>query len=215
MKFYNNTCLKLVIFIISSLSVNISSLDRKPPQVTVIFVIDQFAFHYLPRLKPYLTQGIGFLMQNGINYVNAYYPHAMPSTAVGHTALNTGTFATNHGIMNNSWRDGNLKKVSCVDAPAETAAVFSPTGFYEDGKSGHFIMMDGISDQLVLESQPSKPISVYAVSNKCYAAITCAGKLGKPLWFDERVIFNNSVSTFLFFSCCYLFIHHQNLNSFP
>jgi len=110
----------------------------------------------------------------------------MPSTAVGHVALNTGTFATYHGVMGNSWHDGDLQKIAFDTAPASTAAVFSPSGFYDYGKSAHNIMVDGISDQLILASRPNAPIGVYSFSYKSRAAIGCAGSLGKAIWFDSK-----------------------------
>ncbi len=175
--------------LLNLLLLNYATLDcfsQKPPKLTVIIEIDQFAYHYIPRLQKYLSGGIKFLLKNGIQYSNAYWPHAMPATAVGHVAINTGTFAYYHGIINNSWYDKKLNKISFEDDTAQHAAVFAPDGLYEYGKSAHNMVVDGLSDQLMLASTEASPIDVYALSYKSRAAIGNAGKLGKAIWFDTQ-----------------------------
>ena len=54
-------------------------------------------------------------MQHGIVYQHANYPHAAPSTGPGHTALNTGCYAKDHGIISNNWADRNGNKIGCDD----------------------------------------------------------------------------------------------------
>ena len=165
----------------------------KPPQLTIIFVIDQFAYHYLPKLEKYLNGGIKHLLDNGVNYTNAYYPHAMPETATGHAALNTGTFAKDHGFIANSWFDTEGKHIECDDDnDIENTAVFAKEGLYNYGKSPKNIMVDGISDQLMLQSQSYAYNQVFALSLKSRAAISTANKLGKAIWFDKKTGFFTS-----------------------
>jgi len=186
MKKYICSCKYLFFLLLPTFYTPLSCLDIKPPRLTIIFIVDQFAYHYLPRLEQYLTGGIKFLMINGINYKNAYWPHAQPSTAIGHTGLNTGAFANYHGIVGNSWRNEKLQKVAFDDDLEQQAAVFSPEGFYSYGKSAHNIMVDGVSDQLMLESCKTAPITVFALSYKSGAAIGNVGELGKAIWFDTK-----------------------------
>jgi predicted AlkP superfamily pyrophosphatase or phosphodiesterase len=187
MKKYICSCHKYLFFLLLPVFyTSLSCLDIKPPRLTIIFVVDQFAYHYLPRLERYLHGGIKFLMINGVNYKNAYWPHALPSTSIGHTGLNTGAFATYHGIIGNSWRNEHLQKVASDDDLDQQAAVFSPEGFYTYGKSARNIMVDGVSEQLMLESCEGRPITVFAISYKSNAAIGNAGKLGKAIWFDTK-----------------------------
>lgn len=159
---------------------------ERTPNLVIIFVVDQFAYRTMQKLQKYMEGGIKFLLRNGLNFTNAYHPHAMPATATGHTALNTGTFAKEHGIIGNRWFDTNGISIKCDDDHAEHAAVFGPTGPYTYGKSAKNIMVDGISDQIILASQPHAPKMVFSISLKSRAAIACAGKLGKALWFDEE-----------------------------
>lgn len=186
MKFIQSTYIRLSILLYLTTTPLIYCVDNNTPRLTVIIEVDQFAYHYIPRIQKYLTGGIKKLLDNGIRYTNAYWPHAMPSTAIGHTAINTGTFANYHGVINNSWFDKNLKKIECDSTPAKDSAVFSPEGIYDYGKSANNIMVDGISDQLVLASTKDNPINVYALSHKSRSAIGNAGKLGKAIWFDAH-----------------------------
>src|SRR5258708_31371875 len=77
------------------------AFSAQKPKITIIFVVDQMAYSYIPKLRSNFQYGFKTLLDNGINYTNAYHPHGMPATATGHTALSTGTFAKDHGIIAN------------------------------------------------------------------------------------------------------------------
>lgn len=158
----------------------------KIPKLTVVFIIDQLRYQSLMNIKPYLKGGLKKFLDQGINFESAFWPHAMPSTGVGHAGLVTGTFAKNHGIIDNGWLDEKGNKTKCDDDTAERAAVFSPTGFYDYGKSAHHLMVDNVSDQLIMQSTTKKQNKVFSVSLKSRAAIMLAGNLGKALWFDQE-----------------------------
>ncbi len=159
----------------------------KAPKLTVVIMIDQFAAHFIPQLKPYLSGGIKFLSEEGTSYTNTFYDHSMPGTGPGHTLFSTGTFATFHGIVNNSWFDKDGKKVMCDSDTAEHAAVFAPGGkLYPFGKSARNILADTLADQFILHSYPHAQNEVWSLSLKSRAAIATAGRLGKALWFDKK-----------------------------
>lgn len=188
-KYYNRYYLvnlyKLIISVLS-LCINFTTLNCNSPKLTVIIIIDQFSPIYLKKLKPFLSGGIQFLVNNGVHYTNAFFPHCKPETAPGHTMISTGTYATYHGIINNKWYDKNGKKVECDDDNTGKAAVFK--GEYaigKPGKSAHNILVDGISDQLKMYSFPHAKFSVWSLSLKSRSAICTAGKLGKAIWFDS------------------------------
>ncbi len=157
------------------------------PRLTVVVVIDQLAYQYLAKLKCYLRYGLRFFMDKSVEFTNAYYPHGMPSTATGHTALNTGTYADTHGIIGNRWYNinGDIMRSDQDNSP-ESAVINTNGGTYNFGKSANNILVDGISDQFVLKSSPCKGKRAYSVSLKSRASIATAGKLGKAIWFDER-----------------------------
>lgn len=154
-------------------------------QLTIAFVIDQFAYRHLEKLRPYLKGGLRFLLDEGIVYTQAYVPYGCPTTGPGHTTLNTGTLPRVHGIIDNDWYcDG--KVVHCDDSDAETDVVFGPHGLQPYGKSPHYIMVDGLSDQLMLQTLQHKNYKVFSISLKSHPAICTANKMGKAIWFDPK-----------------------------
>lgn len=186
-----NSCNKIILYslLVNCFFYNVliarSYPEQKPPRLTLIFIVDQLAAHYFSKLENYFTGGFKYLTKNGVIYNYAYWPHAMPSTAAGHAGLNTGTFPKDHGIIGNSWYTIEGKEIKS-DHGADKYAVFSPDGTYDFGKSPQNIMVDGISDQLMLQSQPNAQITVLSLSLKDRSAICTANKLGKAIWFDTQ-----------------------------
>lgn len=178
----------LIIIIMLCIVLSIPSLvgaDHTKPDLTIILVIDQFAAHYLPKLSQHLTHGIKFLMNNSIFYKNAYYPHAVPSTGPGHANLSAGITSDYTGITANSWCNNLGKKIACDDDDSTTAAVINPLGgVYNYGKGPANIMVDTISDQFILASEPERPHRVYSIALKSRSAICTANKMGKAIWLD-------------------------------
>lgn len=163
------------------------STQQKTPQLTLVIIIDQFAYNYLYKLQPFLKGGIKYLLQNGTVYENAHYQYAMPETAAGHATLQTGTLPKDHGIIANAWfADG--KHINSDDDDSGKSFVFGPRNTTQPyGKSAHFLMVDGLSDQFMLQSQPNSPHHVIGLSLKSRAAIFAAGSLGTPFWFDTKM----------------------------
>jgi len=187
---------------------------QNTPNVTVVFVIDQFAHHYLEHAKPHFKYGLKKLFDNGIIYNNAHFPHAMPATAAGHAALNTGVQAKASGIIGNYWNDDNNEEFPCDKDSSENAAVFAPQGTYNYGRSGNNILVDGISDQIMLSRQPGTK-NVASFSLKSRAAIMCAGKLGKAFWYDEEGQRFTTSKAFYNSLPSWLSAYNKNLASLP
>lgn len=170
--------------------------NYRPPRLTVVLVIDQFAHHYMDKLMPRLKHGLKYLTENGVVYTNAHMPHGQPGTATGHAGLNTGTCAKDHGFISNSWYEDG-KKVACDDDSSVNARVIAPHGTYDGGKSAQRLKVDGLSDQCVLQSEPRSPFVSYSISGKSRSAIATASKLGKPLWIDSKTgLFTSSKAYF-------------------
>ena len=87
---------------------------QNPPRLTIVFVVDALAQNFLTKLSQNFKRAFAFLDKEGIVFEQANYPHGMPSTAIGHTALNVGTLAHNHGIVGNYWYDRRGEKKSTV-----------------------------------------------------------------------------------------------------
>ncbi|HSC25524.1 MAG TPA: alkaline phosphatase family protein [Candidatus Babeliales bacterium] len=198
MKKYSSYTLKILY--ISTFFMNIPNYayNNNPPRLTVILVVDQCAYSYFNKLMPHFKYGLKYLMENGVVYTNAYMPHGQPGTATGHAGLNTGTCAKDHGFVSNSWYE-NGKKIACDDDIADNTHVINPTDdtTYDYGKSAHMLMVDGLSDQCVLQSKPRSTFTAYSISGKSRSAIATASKLGKPLWIDPQTgLFTSSKAYF-------------------
>ena len=177
--------MKKFLFLLSIFSSIASSSHPVAPKLTVIIVIDQFAAHIIPKLRPHLTGGIKFLSEEGISYANAFYDHSMPGTGPGHALLATGTYGSFHGIVNNYWFSPTGKKITCDESSVEEGAVFAPHGVYPYGKSAKQLLVDTLSDQMMLHSYPHATNNCWALSLKSRSAVMMAGHLGKAIWFDD------------------------------
>lgn len=164
-------------------------LKKESPPLTVVIVIDQFAYSHMRRLAPHLNHGFK-LLQNGINFTDAHHPHGTTCTATGHAALGTGTYAKDHGIILNSWRDIKGTSQGFMDKNKKAAQFYGldKTSLCDYGFSAKNIMVDGISDQLILGSTPEKVNRVFSISLKPRAAIGMGGRLGKAIWFDQHTV---------------------------
>lgn len=185
-----------LVLIFTSTNPSLIADQPRPPRLTVIIVVDQLAYSYLPKLENNLHWGLRHLMRNGISFINTYHPHALPETATGHAALSTGTYPSDHGYIANDWFDNEGKKVACDDDPS--SPVFGKDNkMSAEGKSALHLMVDTLSDQCMLASQPNRKNQVYAVGIKSRAVIPCAGKLGKAIWFDDTTgLFTSSKAYF-------------------
>jgi predicted AlkP superfamily pyrophosphatase or phosphodiesterase len=185
-----------ILFVLTSLYITTARCSI--PRLTVIMVVDQFAYHYLYKLKPFFTDGFKWLLNEGIVFENAHYPHAVPETSIGHTALSTGTFAKDHGIIGNEWVNQDGKTIECDDTDSPDAAVFGcGCNMHSYGKSSANILVDGLSDQFVMKSQASSPYAVFSLSIKSRSATATAAKLGKAIWMDKDTgLFTSSKAYF-------------------
>ena len=114
--------------------------------------------------------------------------------------MTTGTFPSYHGIVNNSWLDGNSCLSSCVqDNDLKNAGVFNPKNgqiynldetsetisfYYKTGVSPRNYKVDNLTDQLMQFSSREKPSKVIAIASRQEPAILMAGRLGKAFWQD-------------------------------
>lgn len=165
-------------------SIHASCYDT--PQLTIVIVLDQLAYRNVEKVRAYLKGGLRFFIDESVSFTQAHVPYAWPSTGPGHATINTGTLPHMHGIINNSWPTKDFNYTKCDDDTAKHAAVFGPQGLLNYGKSPHFIMTDGISDQCMLQQEQHKQYKVYAVSGKSRASICAANKLGKAVWLDAK-----------------------------
>jgi len=159
--------------------------QNQPPKLTVIFVVDQCPYHMITKLLPFMNYGIKQMVNKGTSFTNAHHPNFKPGTFTGHTNLNTGADACDHGGIGNYWYNNEGEKIICDGGDPINDAVFSPNGMYDYGKSPQHIMVDGISDQFMMSSSPLSPRHVVSVSGKSRSAIATANN-AQAFWFDNQ-----------------------------
>ncbi len=175
------------LFLISSiLSVPWCIYANKSPHFVCVIVVDQFAYHHIKRLSPYFTDGFRTLLKEGVSFENAFHPHGIPTTATGHTTISTGALPKDHGVILNNWIEDGQNVVFTKDNHPESA-VLTKKGSGKYGYSAKQLMVDNLSDQVILGSRPYAKNYVYSISYKARAAIGMGGKLGKCIWFDKNL----------------------------
>jgi hypothetical protein len=160
-----------------------------PPKLTVVLVIDQCAYYYLQALKQKFRHGLKRMLNHSFVYANAHFPHAKPETAIGHAALNTGSYAFYHGFIANKWPD--RQKDTLIDCDQDdNIAESSVFGSSSRGKSAHFLETDGISDRFIFKTSEEDPYRVFSIALKSRAAIAMAGHVKEPwggvFWFENN-----------------------------
>lgn len=181
-----------LVVLFSSLAVEFVCKDKekkivhKTPNITVVFIVDQLAYHYVQKVKPFLKYGLGRLLENGTSFHDATHPHAMPTTPTGHAAISTGALPSVHGIVGYGYNNDKNQYTLVTDSPVETSAVFGKTGTYDFGIGPDQLKTDTICDQFRLSGRRGKPCHSFAISYKPRSAVMLAGFAGKALWFDEK-----------------------------
>jgi hypothetical protein len=74
----------------------------------LVISVDQMRADYLDRFGPQLTGGLRRLLDEGAVFTNARHGHAITATAPGHTALLSGLYPRDSGIIDNTWYDHQL-----------------------------------------------------------------------------------------------------------
>lgn len=179
-------CLTFILNNLQAAAEEKCNIKLQPPKLVVVIVIDQFAHHYLPKLNPFFTDGFKELQTHGMCYENAHYPHGAPSTAPGHATLSTGTVPRHHGVVLNSWVNEHGEKIVFGNDDRPESALFHQSTGSSSGKSSCQLLVDTLSDKLMLASCTEKTNTAYALSYKARAAIAMAGRCGKAIWFDSK-----------------------------
>lgn len=155
-----------------------------PPKLTIVMVVDQGAYHYFPRLQKNFAYGLKELLEKGIVYTRAYHAHGVPETTPGHHAISTGTLPWYHGAAFNDWiQQTDYKMVFFDEDSSDKAKILNG---HSGGKSYKKTMVDGFSDQAMLDQKKEDNYTVMALSLKSYPAIAMANHTGKALWFNDK-----------------------------
>jgi hypothetical protein len=163
------------------------------PALVVVIAIDQLRGDYMTRFREHFVPG-GFrlMMEQGANFADARYRHAVTKTAAGHAVILTGVHADVHGIIDNAWVDREtLQRITCVEdtkvallgLPEPTGGARTP-GASPKGASPHQLLTTTVGDELKL-SRGAKA-KVIGIASKDRSAILLAGKFGDAAYWMEK-----------------------------
>lgn len=165
-----------------------------PPALVVVITVDQFRGDYPARFREHLVPGgLNLLLQQGANFVDCRYRHAVTKTAAGHAVVLTGVHANVHGIINNAWIDREtLKRVNCVDDDSveilgradDRGSAKLPGTTVPLGASPRRLLATTVGDHLKLTRGGRS--KVIGISSKDRSAILLAGKFADAAyWMDK------------------------------
>ena len=193
------SCFYFRLGLLFALTLNVAvvhAADPAPvkPSLVLVLTIDQFRGDYLNRFREHFVPGgLKLLLDEGANFVDCRYRHAVTKTAAGHAVVLTGVHANVHGIINNAWVDReSLKRVNCVDDDSvqilgredDRGAARLPGTTTPIGASPRRLLATTVGDELKLtRGSRSK---VIGISSKDRSAILLAGKLADAAyWMDK------------------------------
>ena len=154
------------------------------PKLVVVLVVDGLPQEQVTRYRDQFGQG-GFrrLLDQGAWFSNAHQGHGITVTAVGHSAVLTGAYPYQHGIIGNNWIDPvTLKKVYCTEDAAHT--YIGEETDANDGTSPANLRVSTLGDELRYSN--GNQAKVITVSGKDRGAILLAGKTGTAYMYMEK-----------------------------
>lgn len=164
------------------------------PSLVVVITVDQFRADYLARFREHWAPGgVRLLLEQGAQFTDCRYRHAVTKTAAGHAVVLTGVHADVHGIINNAWVDrASLQRVNCVDDDSvkilgradDRGGVRLPGATVPIGASPRRLLATTVGDELKLTRGGRS--KVIGLSSKDRSAILLAGKLADAAyWMDK------------------------------
>jgi hypothetical protein len=151
----------------------------KKPKAMVIFVQDQMGRQYL-QAHPGRAKFYERMVTTGANFVNGSVAHVDVETSVGHAAVGTGAWPSEHGVAGNNFFHGGIWRQLAalgVQLGPETSTKFANPSFF---------FSPALSDVWSV-SRKSKPI-ILSVAPAPRAAIAMGG---------HGALFNGGVKTYV------------------
>ncbi|QKJ28773.1 alkaline phosphatase family protein [Mucilaginibacter mali] len=156
----------------------------KRPKLVVGIVVDQMRWDYLYRYYDrYSNGGFKRLMNEGFRCENDYINYLPSATAVGHSAIFSGTVPAINGIAGNDWVDQlSGKALYCV---TDTTVNGVGSDAEEGKRSPRNLLSTTMTDELRLATNFKS--KVVGVSLKDRASILPAGHMPTgAFWFDDE-----------------------------
>ena len=154
------------------------------PKLVVVLVVDGLPSEQVQRYRDQFGQG-GFrpLLDQGASFSNAHQAHGVTVTAIGHTAILTGAYPYQHGIIGNDWIDPVTKKsVYCTEDTAYT--YIGEETKPDNGTSPAKLRVGTLGDEMRYAS--GNRAKVVTVSGKDRGAILLAGKSGTAYMYMDK-----------------------------
>jgi arylsulfatase A-like enzyme len=154
------------------------------PKLVVVLVVDGLPAEQVQRYRDQFGQG-GFrrLLDQGAWFSNAHQAHGITVTAIGHSAILTGAYPYQHGVIGNNWIDPvTMKSVYCTEDTN-----FSYIGEEtkpSDGTAPTKLRVPTLGDELRYET--GNRAKVVTVSGKDRGAILLAGKTGTAYMYMDK-----------------------------
>ncbi|MFZ6873583.1 alkaline phosphatase family protein [Undibacterium sp. Di27W] len=145
-------------------------------KLLVVLVVDGLPQEQVVRYRDQFGQG-GFrrLLDQGAWFSDAHQAHGVTVTAVGHTAVLTGAYPYQHGIIGNNWIDPvTLESIYCTEDKQHT--YIGEETKPSDGTSPANLRVSTLGDELRYSN--GEHSKVLTVSGKDRGAILLAGKTG-------------------------------------
>ena len=159
------------------------ALGATAPRLIIVIVIDGLPQEQVLKYRDqYGPGGFNLLLQKGAWFGNAHQAHAVTLTAPGHTAVLTGAYPYQSGIIANEWVDpATLAETYCTGDPAHSYIGEETKKL--DGTSPANLRVSTLGDELRYANGLSK---VLAVSGKDRGAILLAGKTGTAYMYMDK-----------------------------
>lgn len=168
----NRAKVALVTLALALVSLASVSGEQSKPRLAVLIVVDQMRSDYLARQQSLFTGGFRRLLDQGMQFTEAYHEHACTETGVGHAVISTGCYPRRNGIVANEWwEETSSRWVYCVEDSTRSIAGRPGTA----GRSPDRLRRPTIGDWL---RQTSPNSQVYAVTGKDRSSILMAGFRG-------------------------------------
>ena len=147
-----------------------SSGQEERPRLVCLLIVDQFPARYLERYGDLLSEsGLRRMMTEGVWLTDARFSFGATTTAPGHATIATGANPRTHGIVSNSWRNGQ-RSMYCLD---DDSCSGLPPGCLRKGASAKWVMSETLGDAMKRAFGPQA--KVWAVSLKDRGAVLPAG----------------------------------------
>ncbi|KAB8042710.1 alkaline phosphatase family protein [Janthinobacterium aquaticum] len=154
------------------------------PKLVVVLVVDGLPQEQVTRYRDQFGQG-GFrrLLEQGAWFSDAHQAHGITVTAIGHSAVLTGAYPYQHGVIGNNWIDPVTKQSVYCTEDGNFHYIGEETK-PDDGTSPAKLRVSTLGDELRYST--GNQAKVVTVSGKDRGAILLAGKTGTAYMYMEK-----------------------------